>query len=116
MKLSQLELFQNLVNLAASDGKFTEEEVLFLAQRAEQWGISDDEFEACIAGLLEGTLEIRLPETQAKREELLAEMIRLMAVDGQLSEMEKRLCATASAKMDFTTTEFKQLLDRVLER
>ncbi|MCE2793369.1 MAG: hypothetical protein ACK493_03835 [Planctomycetota bacterium] len=114
MKLSHLELFQNLVNLAASDGKFTEEEVLYLAQRAEQWGISNDEFESCVAGLMEGALEIRLPETQAKREELLAEMIRLMAVDGQLAETEKRLCATASAKMDFTTVEFRQLLDRVL--
>lgn len=114
MKLSHLELFQNLVNLAASDGKFTEGEVLYLAQRAEQWGISNDEFDSCITGLMEGTLEIRLPEARAKREELLAEMIRLMAVDGQLAETEKRLCATASAKMDFTTIEFRQLLDRVL--
>jgi uncharacterized tellurite resistance protein B-like protein len=114
MKLSHLELFQNLVNLAASDGKFTDEEVLYLAQRAERWGISNDEFESCIAGLMEGTLEIRLPEVRAKREELLVEMIRLMAADGQLAETEKRLCATASAKMDFTTSEFRQILDRVL--
>lgn len=116
MKLSHLELFQNLVNLAASDGKFAEEEVLYLARRAENWGISDDEFDACIAGLMEGSLELRLPDTRDKREELLSEMIRLMAVDGQLAEMEKRLCAVASAKMDFATGEFKQLLDRVLEQ
>lgn len=115
MKLSHLELFQNLVNLAAADGKFTEEEVLHLARRAEQWGISNDEFESTIAGIMEGELEIRLPDVRAKREELLAEMIRMMAIDGQLAEMEKRLCATASAQMDFTTQEFKQLLDRVLE-
>jgi uncharacterized tellurite resistance protein B-like protein len=114
MKLSQLELFQNLVNLAASDGKFREEEVLYLARRAEKWGISNDEFESCVAGLMEGTLEIKLPEVQAKREELLSEMIRLMAVDGQLAAMEKQLCATASAKMDFSTNEFKAILDKVL--
>jgi uncharacterized tellurite resistance protein B-like protein len=114
MKLSQLELFQNLVNLAASDGKFTEEEVLYLARRAEKWGISNDEFESCITGLMEGTLEIKLPDVRAKREELLSEMIRLMAVDGQLAAMEKQLCATASARMDFSTIEFKTLLDRVL--
>jgi len=114
MKLSQLELFQNLVNLAASDGKFTEEEVLYLARRAEKWGISNDEFESCITGLMEGTLEIKLPDVRAKREELLREMIRLMAVDGQLAAMEKHLCATASARMDFTTTEFKAILDKVL--
>ncbi|MFM7116997.1 MAG: hypothetical protein ACKO9H_19030 [Planctomycetota bacterium] len=114
MKLSQLELFQNLVNLAASDGTFREEEVLYLARCAEKWGISDDEFESCIAGLMEGTLEIKLPEVRAKREELLSEMIRLMAVDGQLAAMEKQLCATASARMDFTTHEFKTILDKVL--
>ena len=99
MKLSHLELFQNLVNLAAADGKFTEEEVLHLARRAEQWGISNDEFESTIAGIMEGELE----------------MSRMMAIDGLLAELEKRLCATASAQMDFTTQEFKQLLDRVLE-
>lgn len=114
MKISQLEMFQNLVNLAASDGKFTEEEVLYLARRAEKWGISNDEFESCITGLMEGTLEIKLPDVRAKREELLSEMIRLMAVDGQLAAMEKHLCATASARMDFTTTEFKSILDKVL--
>jgi hypothetical protein len=41
-------------------------------------------------------------------------MIRLMAVDGQLAAMEKQLCATASAKMDFSTNEFKAILDKVL--
>lgn len=114
MKLSQLELFQNLVNLAASDGKFTEEEVLYLARCAERWGISNDEFESCVTGLLEGTLEIKLPDVRAKREQLLSEMIRLMAVDGQLAAMEKQLCATASARMDFSTIEFKAILDKVL--
>jgi hypothetical protein len=32
-EISQLEMFQNLVNLAASDGKFTEEEVLYLVEK-----------------------------------------------------------------------------------
>lgn len=115
MKFSHLELFQNLVNLAAADGKFTEEEVLHLAKRAEKWGIANDEFESTVVGIMEGDLEINLPEVRAKREELLAEMIRMMAIDGQLAEMEKRLCATASARMDFTTHEFKQILDRVIQ-
>ena len=114
MTFSKLELFHNLVNLAAVDGKFAEEEITFLAVRAERWGISHDEFETAIAGLMSGQLEISLPDTQAKREELLKELIRLMASDGDLAEMEKQLCATASAKMGFSTGEFRKLLDQVM--
>jgi uncharacterized tellurite resistance protein B-like protein len=108
------ELFANLVNLAAADGKFTEEEVELLARRAEHWGISTDEFETAMAGISTGMVEIRIPESQTNRITLLKEMIRMMAVDGELSEIEKRLCATASARMDFSTGEFDLLLDQVL--
>jgi hypothetical protein len=41
-------------------------------------------------------------------------MLRLMAVDGEMAEMEKRLCAQASGKMDFTSQQFNQILDEVI--
>jgi hypothetical protein len=63
---------------------------------------------------MEGTLEIKLPDVRPKREELLSEMIRLMAVDGQLAAMEKHLCATASGADGFHHDEFKSILDKVL--
>jgi len=114
MRMSNLELFQNLVNLAAADGKFKEEEVEMLARRAEHWNISDDEFETSIAGIATGTVEIHLPEGQSDRITLIKEMIRMMAVDGELSEVEKRLCATASARMEFSTHEFNAMVDQIL--
>jgi len=46
---------------------------------------------------------------------LLREMIRLMAADGHLSDLEKRICATASARMDFTFKQFEQILNSLLE-
>lgn len=112
--MSNLELFHNLVNLAASDGKFKEEEVEMLARRAEHWNISDDEFETAIAGITTGTIEIHLPDGQTNRITLIKEMIRMMAVDGELSEVEKRLCATASARLDFSAHEFNSMVDQVL--
>jgi uncharacterized tellurite resistance protein B-like protein len=112
--MNKLQLFHNLINLAAIDGHFTEEEIAFLAARAERWGISSDEFETAVVGIEQGQLEIRLPESRRDREQLLAEMIRLMAVDGELAESEKQLCATASARMDLSTVEFVRILDRVL--
>ncbi len=112
--MSKLHLFQNLINLAAVDGRFAEEEVAFLAQRAERWGISTEEFETAIVGIEQGHLEIKLPESRLERERLLAEMIRLMAVDGDLAETEKQMCATVSARMELSTVEFMRVLDRVL--
>ena len=112
--MDKLETFHNLVNMAAIDNKFTDEEVQFLAQRANDWKISNDEFETALAGISEGQLEVTIPESYEDRVVLLKEMIRIMAIDGELADMEKRLCAQASGKMDFTTQQFRQILDEVI--
>jgi len=113
--MSNLELFHNLVNLAAVDNKFTDEEIQFLAERAEKWDISSDEFETAIAGISTGELQVKIPESFEDRVVMLKEMVRLMAVDGKLAETEKRLCAYASGRMDFTTQQFAQILDEVIQ-
>ena len=100
--------------MASADGKFTEEEVTYLAQKAETWDISSDDVETALAGASTGEAEIIIPEERADRTELLKEMIRLMAVDGHLAEVEKRICATASAAMDFNGIEFDNILQSVL--
>lgn len=112
--MSYLDLFRNLVNLAAADGRFAEEEIEMLARRAEHWGIANEEFETTIAGISAGTIEINLPDGQSDRILLMKELIRMMAVDGNLDESEKRLCATASARMNFSTHEFNSMVDQVL--
>lgn len=112
--MDKLETFHNLVNMAAIDNKFTDEEIQFLAQRANEWKISNDEFETALAGISEGHLEVTIPDAYEDRVLLLKEMIRIMAIDGELAEMEKRLCAQASGKMDFTTQQFGQILDEVI--
>jgi hypothetical protein len=45
---------------------------------------------------------------------MLKEMIRLMAIDGVMAEPEKRLCAVASGRMEFTSKQFSQILDEVI--
>lgn len=114
MSQKDLALFNNLVAMAAADGKFTQEEIEFLAVRAENWGISQDEFETAMVGVAAGGAEIVLPEDHNERLRLLSEMIRMMAADGELAEVEKRLCATVSAHMDLSSEQFEQLLDHVL--
>lgn len=115
VSVDQIELFRNLVNMAAADKKFTDEEVQFLAKRAERWEISQDEFESTIAGIAEGGLDLHLPESHDDRVTLMKEMIRLMAADGEIADMERHLCALASSKMDFTGKQFEEILQSVID-
>ncbi len=114
MAIDRTELFHNLVNLAAADHKFTEEEIAFLINRAETWGIPSDEFETALVGIGAGEIALNIPETYEQRVALLKEMIRLMAADGEMAEMEKQLCAHASAKMNFNNIQFGELLEEVI--
>jgi len=113
--MEPVELFSNLVNLAAVDGKFTEEEIKFLVSRAQALKLPTDEFEIALVGISEGNIEITIPEDRDDRVHLLQEMVKLMAADGELAEIEKEFCARASAKMDFTIDEFQRILQEVLK-
>lgn len=112
--MDPIQLFHNLINLAAVDQKFTDEEIEYLIEVANRYNIPSEEFETALTGIREGMIEVKLPENDTDRLELMKEMIKLMAVDGDLNEMEKRLCAQASARMDFTTPQFEQMLNEVL--
>ncbi len=112
--MDPVKLFHNLINLAAVDQKFTDEEIEYLIEVANRYNIPGEEFETALTGVREGVIELQLPPGEEDRKKLMTEMIKLMAVDGELSEMEKRLCATASAKMDFTVPQFDEILESVL--
>ena len=114
--MDPLELFHNLINLAAVDQKFTDEEIDYLIGVANRHNIPSEEFETGLHGIREGIIEVKLPKDPEDREKLLREMIRLMAADGEMDEMEMRLCATASARMDFTTEQLNELLNDVINR
>ncbi len=113
--MEKVELFHNLVNMAAVDSKFTDEEIEFLVDRANRWNIPNDEFETAMAGISTGEIQVNIPEDHDKRVQLLKELLRLMAVDGEMSESEKRLCANVSGRMDFTSQQFSQILDEVIK-
>ena len=113
--MNHLELFQGLVHLAAADGKFAEEEIQFLAERAEQWDIPKGEFETALAGISSGHLEFKVPESYEDRVVMMKEFLRLIASDGELAEMEKHVCSVVAGNMDFSSDEFEKVLASVLE-
>ena len=112
--MNRIELFHNLVNLAASDGKFTDEEVRFLAERAEHWEIPKGEFESALAQISTGNFEVKVPDSPLDRVNLMKEMIRLIASDGELADMEKHVCSLVAGRMNFSGVEFDRVLQSVI--
>lgn len=45
---------------------------------------------------------------------MLRDLIRMMAADGDLADVEKDLFATAAAKMEISEDELNQIIDSVL--
>lgn len=112
--MDRVNLFRHLVAMAASDGEFKEAEVQMLAVRANQWNITEEQFLSTIEDIKNGRLELRVPREPEGKVELLKNMMHMMAIDGELAEEEKRLCAMASATMGFDEKEFDAILDELL--
>lgn len=113
--MTRFETFQNLMVMAASDGQLTEEEIVFLAQRANRWGITDHEFAEAMRFSVSPGAVLSIPGQKGERVQLLREMVRMMAVDGDLAEIEKNLFAVAAATMRIGDTELNEIFDDVLK-
>lgn len=112
--MQKFEFFKNLMVLAASDGSFTDEEVAFLAQRSARWGISDTQFGEAMKFAISPDAHVSIPPTKLERHQLLMEMVRMMAVDGDLAEIEKNIFAVAAATMQVSDDELNDILNSVL--
>jgi uncharacterized tellurite resistance protein B-like protein len=114
--MERRELVRNLMIMAASDGQLTQREIELLADRCDAWGIDEDEFSEIVAEALADRSQLTLPTTPSAREELLGELIHMMAADGRLSESEKSLFAIFAVAMDFSQEEIQTIIDRTIEQ
>ncbi len=112
--MDRYELFKDLLVMAISDGQLDENELRMLASRAVRWGITDAQFEDAIEYALRDDARLTIPPDHADRIELLEELLRMMAADGKLAEIEKRLFAVAAATMKISDEQLDALLDRML--
>jgi len=109
--MEPFEMFKNLMVMAAADQKFTEEEIAFLSMRSNRWGLTDAQFDEALEYVASGHRELVLPECRDERLALLTNLLQLMAADGELAAVEKRLFAEASARMGITGEELDRLID-----
>ncbi len=57
---------------------------------------------------------LKLPKAKEEQLAMLADLMKIMAADGKLSEVEKRLFALAAAKMGIDKQELESLIDRLV--
>jgi uncharacterized tellurite resistance protein B-like protein len=113
--MDRFELFKNLMVMAFADAKLTKEEIVFLSVRAERWGLTDAQVNEAIKHAADPNAMLTIPESKVERLEMLRLLIRTMAADGVLHEVEKRLFAVAAAVMGVSADELNQLLDSMLQ-
>ncbi len=107
-------MFRNLLYVAAADGRISESELRLLADRATEWGITDDEFEAVLQDAINGKGDLTIPTEEDERRAVLQEMLRMMAADGALAESEKRMFAILCAAIGCDDQDINVMIDAVL--
>ena len=114
--MNSLDHLKNLVIMAAADGSLSEHEIGLLVDRCGQLGLQEEDLEKAIAFALSAGAKLRLPVDRAEQDAMLGELIRMMAADGQLLEVEKRLFALAAAKMGIDKRDLDALIDNLIDK
>ena len=105
---------KNLMIMAFADGSLSQSELEFLSDRSVQWGIPQSDLAAAIEFALSDEAELQIPPHKQDRIDLLQDLIRTMAADGKLAEVEKRIFAMAAAVMKLPEGELDRIIDSVL--
>ncbi len=108
-KKIKLEHFANIVAVAASDGKITDEELELLKDRAIEYGLSEKD----VNDLLDNaqSLEFIIPMNQVEREEQLSEAVLMSMIDGEIADSEYEICLKIAEKLGFD----KKYLNYIIE-
>jgi uncharacterized tellurite resistance protein B-like protein len=109
------QLLRNIVVMALADGSIGEREVNLVADRCAALGLDEDELRSAMEFGLGENAALELPVDQAERENLMCELIRIMAADGRIEENEKRLFALAAVRMNLSVEDLHRLIDATLK-
>jgi uncharacterized tellurite resistance protein B-like protein len=102
---------RNLVVMAFADGSIGEREVHMVADRCSELGFGEKELTEAIKFGLGDDAALELPGDAEECDEVMRDLIRMMAADGKIDEGEKRLFALAAVKMGLSTEHLNQLID-----
>lgn len=98
----------NLMSIAFADGSITDEEKQLIYEVAENLGLTDEDFNHCLATWQEtdeNILVLSMPETDDEKIAFLKNMTLLMMIDGEIDENERQYIADAAEKYGFNGEE-----------
>ena len=107
----KLELFVNLVAVAAADGYLNAREREFLAERAEETGMKEDEFEQIMKDA--DKLRNVVPLNQAQPQDQLMDAIFMSIVDGEICDQEFELCVDIACRLGFERSEVEETVGEI---
>jgi len=112
--MNPLDYLKNLVIMASADGSLTEREIAMLVDRCAELGLDDSDMANAIQFALSDQAAMKLPTVHQEKIEMLSDLMRIMAADGSLSDVEKRLFALSAAKMNIDRAEIELLIDSLV--
>ena len=112
--MQHLDHLKNLVIMASADGSLSEREIALLVDRCGEMGLDEADLGRAVSYALSDEAALKLPTGKKEQVAMLSDLIRIMAADGSLSEVEKRLFALAAAKMGIERVELDDLIDKLV--
>jgi len=112
--MQHLDHLKNLVIMASADGALSESEISLLVDRCSEMGLHESDLGKAVAYALSDEAALKLPTEKQEQLAMMSDLIRIMAADGKLSEVEKRLFALAAAKMGLERDELDGLIDKLV--
>ncbi len=108
-KKIKLEHFANIVAVAASDGKITNEELELLKDRAIEYNLTEKDVNNLIDNAK--SLEFIIPMNQIEREEQLSEAVLMSMIDNKIDEKEYDICLKIAEKLGFDKKYLNYIID-----
>lgn len=94
----------NLLSIAYADGSITEEEKNLICSISDNLGLTNEEFNHCLATWQEtdeDILKVSMPEAEEDRIAFLKNMTLLMMIDGEINENEREYISNAAEVYGF---------------
>jgi Tellurite resistance protein TerB. len=109
----------NLLSIAYADGSITEEEKNLICNISDNLGLTNEEFNHCLATWQEtdeDILKVSMPEAEEDRIAFLKNMTLLMMIDGEIDENERQYISDAAELYGFDGEQAVNYLIKQIQR
>lgn len=104
---------RNLVALSYADGKFSDEERQYIANVANEAGLTAEEMKQIIND--PESIRFIMPANEIEKIEHLYDLILLMMIDGDLNENEIIFCRAMAIKMKIPYQVVDEMVGKIIE-